>query len=66
MIKVLALYLDFEGTKNINVLRVLIWVFGGCWMFLIGGWHLDLDLNVFSNLAYTFPEVLITLSSVEA
>ena len=35
-------------------------------MFLIGVWHLDFDLDIIRNLAYTFPEVLITLSSVKA
>ena len=32
----LALYLDFEGAKNIYVLEVLIWGFGGHWRFLTG------------------------------
>ena len=30
MIQILALYLDFEGAKNIHVLNVLFWGFGGC------------------------------------
>ena len=42
MIQILALYLDFEGAKNIHVLEVLIWSFWGCWRFLSGVWHLDL------------------------
>ena len=46
MIQILALYLDFEGAKNIHVLQVIIWGFGGCWMFLIGVWQLDLDLDM--------------------
>jgi len=29
MIQILAIYLDFEGAENINVLLVLIWGFGG-------------------------------------
>ena len=33
--QILAPYLDFEGTKNIHVLQVIIWGFGGCWRFLI-------------------------------
>merc|ERR1711954_266169 len=41
MIKILALYLDFEGTKNIHVLKVLIWGFGGRWRFLTGAWHVS-------------------------
>ena len=35
MIRILALYLDFEGTKNIHVLQVLIWASGdaeGSWL----------------------------------
>ena len=46
MIQIPALYLDFEGAKNIHFLWVLIWGFGGCWRFLTGVWHLDLDLNI--------------------
>ena len=33
---ILALYLDLEGAKNIHVLSVLIWGFGGCWRVLTG------------------------------
>ena len=36
MVQILALYLDFEGTKNIHVLKVLISGFGGGWSFLTG------------------------------
>ena len=50
MIRILALYLDFEGAKNIHVLYVLIWEFGGCWRFLTGVWHLDLDLDMVTGL----------------
>ena len=32
--RILALYLDFEGAKNIHVLSVWIYVFLGCWKFL--------------------------------
>ena len=46
MIRILALYLDLEGAKNINVLLVLIGGFGGRWSFLTGVWHLDLDLDM--------------------
>ena len=42
--QILALYLDFEGVKNIHVLKFLIWGFGVCWRILTGVWHLDLDL----------------------
>ena len=61
MFQSLALHLDFEGTKIIHVLHVLIWGFGGCWRFLTGVWHLDLDLDMVRNLAWIFPEVLISL-----
>ena len=47
MIRIFALYLDFEGAKNINV---LIRGFGGHWMFLTGIWHLDLDLDMVSGV----------------
>ena len=50
MIRILALYLDFEGAKNIHVLKVLIWGFGGRWRLLTGVWHLDLDLDMFTGL----------------
>ena len=46
MIQILALYLYFEGAKNINVPLVLIWGFKGLWGFLTGVWHLDLDLDI--------------------
>ena len=46
IIQILVLYLDFEGAKNIRVLQVLIWSFGGCWRFLTGVGHLDLDLDM--------------------
>ena len=52
MIQILALYLDFEYAKNI-----LIWGVGGCWRFLTGVWHLDLDLESLKNLAWILPEV---------
>ena len=48
--QILALYLDFEGAKNINVLNVLIWGFGGGWRFLTEVWHLDLDLDMVDGL----------------
>ena len=53
MIQILAFYLDFEGAKNNQVLKVLIWGFGGCWRFLTGVWHLDLDLDMVIGLLYT-------------
>ena len=45
MIWILALYLDFEGAKNIHVLEVLVWGFGGCLRFLTGVWNFNLDLD---------------------
>ena len=50
LLKILAFYLVFEGEKNIHVLKVLIWGFGGGWRFLTGVWHLDLDLVMVSGL----------------
>ena len=53
MFRILALCLDFEGAKNIQVLQVLIW---GIWRhcrFLTGVWHLYLDLDLVPGLWYT-------------
>ena len=44
--RVWDLYLELEGGKNNHVLEVLKWGFGGCWRFLTGVWHLDLDLDM--------------------
>ena len=55
------LYLYFEGAKNIHVLYVLIWKFGGHWRFLTGVWNLDLDMDMVKNLAWISFEVLIKL-----
>ena len=49
MIRILALYVDFEDTKNIHV-QVLIWYFGGCWRFLTGVWLPDIDLDMVTGL----------------
>ena len=46
MVQIFALYLHFEGTKNIHVLQVLIWSFEGCWRFLSGVWHFVFDLDM--------------------
>ena len=50
MIQILALYLDFEGAKNIRVLKVLIWGFGGHWIFLTWVWYLDPDLDMVTSV----------------
>ena len=42
---ILALYCDFEGTKNIHVLKVLIRGFEGSWSYLSGVWDLYPDLD---------------------
>ena len=53
MIEILALYFDFEGAKNINVLWVLIWGFRGCWRFLTGVWHVDHNLSMVTCFWHT-------------
>ena len=50
MIQILAPYLDFEGAKSIHVLYVLITGFGGYRRFLSGVWHLDLYLDMVTDL----------------
>ena len=50
MIQIAALSLDFEGAKNVQVLKVLIWGFGGCWRVLTGIGHFDLNLNMVTSL----------------
>ena len=52
MIQILALYFGFEGAKNIYVSQVLIWGSGGCWRFLTGVLHLDIDLDMVNGLQY--------------
>ena len=66
MILIFALYFDSKGVKNIYVLKVLIWGFGGCWRFLTGFCNLDHDSDRSSNLAWIYLEVLITPRSVKA
>ena len=60
----MALSLDFEGVKNMHVLQVLIWGFGGCSRFLTGVWHLDLDLDMVTGLWYTNDQNFDALSLV--
>ena len=50
---ILALNLDFEGAKNIQVLQVLIWGFRGCCKFLNWVWHLNIALDTVTGLWYT-------------
>merc|ERR1712081_5924 len=50
MIRIWALYLGFEGAKNIHVLKVLIWGFRGNWRFLTRVLHLYLDLDMVTGL----------------
>ena len=50
------LYHDLNGAKNINVLQVLIWGFGGGWRFLTGIWNLDHVLDRLKNLDVSFLE----------
>ena len=53
MFRILALYLDLEGVKNIHVLQVLLWGFVWRWRFLTGVWHLDFDLDMVTGLLHT-------------
>ena len=50
MLYILVLYLDFESAKNIHVLKVLIWGFGGHWRILTGVSGLDLDLDMVTGI----------------
>ena len=52
MIQILALYLDFWGAKNIDVLQVPILGLWGCWRFLTGVCHFDLDMDMVIGLWY--------------
>ena len=62
MCQILALHLDFIGAKNILVLYVLIWGFGGCWWFLTRVWHVDHDLDMVTGLWYTLNKNFGSLS----
>ena len=63
MILIFALYIDFQGAKNIHVLKALILGFGQCWRFLSGVWHLDLvwiwSLNFDIPMIWLFIFILI-------
>ena len=56
----LAHYLDFEGAKNIHVLKVRIWGFGGLWRFLTRVLHPDIDFDMVTCLSYT---IILNLGS---
>ena len=56
--QILPPYLDFEGAKNIHVLKVLIWGFEGHWRFLTGVWHLYLDLDMVTGFGIPMFQVL--------
>ena len=58
----LALYLDFEGAKNMHVLKVLYWGFGGLWRFLTRVLHSDMDFDMFTGLWYTNIPHFLSLS----
>ena len=58
MIQILALYLDFEGAKNVHVLTVLILGFGGDWRFPTWVWHNDLDLDMVSGFDILMIQIL--------
>ena len=51
--RILVLYFDFEGAKNIHVLYVLIWGFGGGWRLLTGVSYLNLNMDMVTGLWYT-------------
>ena len=53
MFLILALFLGFEGAKNIYILKVLIWGFGGLWRFLTGVLHSDIDFDMVTGFCST-------------
>ena len=53
MFYIFALYLDFEGAKDILVLKVLILGFRGHWRVLTKVWYINLGLNMDIGLWYT-------------
>ena len=56
MFRILALYLDFESAKNIDVHKVLIWGFGWCLRFMSVVWQVDLDLYMLTGLRSTYAQ----------
>ena len=62
MFQILALYLDLEDAKNIYVLKVLNWGFGGHWRFMTGVWHPDIDFDKVTGLWYIHVVNVVSLS----
>ena len=62
MIWIWAFYLDFEGAKNIHVLYVLIWSFGGPWRFMTGVLQPYIDLDMVAGFWHTHDPNLGSLS----
>ena len=60
MVQILALFLDFEGAKNI-----LIWRFGGGWRFLTRVWHLYFDLERVTGLYKPIFQILALYLDLE-
>ena len=54
--------LDFEGAKNIHILKVLIWGFGGLWRSLTGVLHSDIDFDMVTGFCFTHNPNLGSLS----
>ena len=48
--KILAIYLDFEGARNLYFLLFLIWGFRGCMRFLTEIGQLDPYLDIVTGL----------------
>ena len=53
MFLMLTLYFHFLGAKNVHVLQVLILGSEGCWRFLTGVCHLNLELDIVTGFGYT-------------
>ena len=62
MVNIWAFYLDFYSAKNIYVLKVLIWGFGGHWKFLTEVHHIDLDSDMVIGLWYTLVQNFCSVS----
>ena len=60
--QIIALYLDFEGARNIHVLSSPPW--GLCRMLEVPDWvwHLDIALDMITGLCYTHSLPIGSLS----